>query len=96
MREKNPLINLPYIEVSNRVVTQSNAVYLWIGRKTGLNGSNDEEKEKNAQILFQVFDLRNATVGCAYKQPRDEAYIFIFTNSNAPIRKDCDLRPVMS
>jgi len=56
---KNPLINLPYIIDGERIITQSNACYTYLGRKFHLNGKNEDEITKVEQILNQVMDLRN-------------------------------------
>ncbi len=71
LRAKNPFMNLPWCEYKGNVVTQSNAVMLFIGRVAGLNGSNETEINRNEQTLFQIFDLRNSVVGVAYP-PKDE------------------------
>jgi len=71
LKKKNALINMPYIEDQGKVVTQSNAVLLYIGRKTGLNGKTDDEVCKNEQVMFQCTDLRNSVVELAYP-PRDQ------------------------
>jgi hypothetical protein len=48
---QNSFMNLPYVQLGEKVVTQSNAVYLFVGRKLGLNGRGDEAQIRNHEIL---------------------------------------------
>ena len=67
LRERNPLINLPYIVDKDVVVTQSNACLLYLGRKFDMLGDGSEsELCLCEQLLCEVFDLRNQVVGYAY------------------------------
>ena len=70
--EKNPLINLPWVQYKGEVVTQSNAVLLFIGRVAKLNGSTESEINRNEQILCQTFDLRNKVVDIVYSPTGSE------------------------
>ena len=60
LRERNALINLPYIEHGSDLVAQTNACLAYIGRLTGLNGTTEDEVWRNEQALCEVMDLRNA------------------------------------
>jgi len=71
LKSKNPLINLPYVIDGKHIITQSNACFLYFGRKFNLNGKNEEESIKNDQCLMQVFDMRNDAVRLFYSS-RDE------------------------
>jgi glutathione S-transferase len=47
-------------------VTQSNAVYSFIGKRLNLNGRGDDNQTANDEILCQAKDLRDAVVGMCY------------------------------
>ena len=65
-KEKNALMNLPYVVDGDVTVTQSNACMTYLGRKFNLNGQNDQELTKMEQCLCEVFDLRNNIVKFSY------------------------------
>ena len=52
--ERNALMNLPYVVDGDVVVTQSNACLTHLGRKFGMNGSNETELVRMEQALAQV------------------------------------------
>jgi len=64
--KRNALMNLPYVEDGDVIVTQSNACLMYLGRKLGLAGKNEAELTIVEQCLCQIMDLRNATVAMAY------------------------------
>jgi glutathione S-transferase len=68
LRERNALMNLPYIidEEEDVVVAQSNACFLYLGRKLDMLGDNSKELSLCEQLLCEVMDLRNQLVGYAY------------------------------
>ena len=66
LKEKNALMNLPYIVDGDTVVTQSNACLTYLGRKFKLNGETEHEQTKMEQCLCEIFDLRNNIVRMAY------------------------------
>lgn len=73
LKALNPLINLPYVlerasDGSVVLVTQSNACLLFLGRKFGLNGKNDDEVRRNEQCLCQVMDLRDNLILLSYSK----------------------------
>eukprot|EP01125_Pyxidicula_operculata_P021799 TRINITY_DN8650_c0_g1_i1.p1 TRINITY_DN8650_c0_g1~~TRINITY_DN8650_c0_g1_i1.p1 ORF type:complete len:237 (-),score=48.41 TRINITY_DN8650_c0_g1_i1:20-730(-) len=66
LKEKNALINLPYVQDGETLVTLTNACLLYLGRKFNLNGKDAEEQVKVEQILMQIMDLRNEATGGFY------------------------------
>merc|ERR1712195_307247 len=66
-KEQNGMINLPYVIDNGFVVTQTNAVLMYLGRKFGLIGSTAQQTSIVEQVLCQAMDLRNDTVGTAYR-----------------------------
>ena len=70
-QKTNALANLPIIyDTDGTVVTQSNAVYYYIGAKLGLNGDTPSEASRVDQILCEVMDLRNAAVNVSTRSAR--------------------------
>eukprot|EP00448_Togula_jolla_P018103 CAMPEP_0170590778 /NCGR_PEP_ID=MMETSP0224-20130122/12050_1 /TAXON_ID=285029 /ORGANISM="Togula jolla, Strain CCCM 725" /LENGTH=310 /DNA_ID=CAMNT_0010914595 /DNA_START=46 /DNA_END=979 /DNA_ORIENTATION=+ len=66
LKEKNAMINLPYILDGDRVITQSTACFLYLGRKFKIDGKTEEASCINDQVLCQAYDLRNDVVGHVY------------------------------
>merc|ERR1719401_3367810 len=64
--KKNALINLPYVISGGRVVTQSTAVYSFLGQKLRLNGAGPDAVTANNEVVAQAYDLRNDTVKVMY------------------------------
>jgi glutathione S-transferase len=62
----NPLINLPYIKDGEKVISQSNACLLYLGRKFDMLGNSVEDLEDCEQLLCEIYDLRNRMTGFAY------------------------------
>eukprot|EP00929_Paragymnodinium_shiwhaense_P005740 TRINITY_DN10804_c0_g1_i1.p1 TRINITY_DN10804_c0_g1~~TRINITY_DN10804_c0_g1_i1.p1 ORF type:complete len:251 (-),score=78.63 TRINITY_DN10804_c0_g1_i1:298-1050(-) len=56
LKEHNPLVSLPYVinEKTGQVVSQSHAVYLYLGRLFDLNGKTEEEILANEQVLCHL------------------------------------------
>ena len=52
--KENALMNLPYIQYDDVVVTQSNACLRFLGRKLDLNGKNEKEITNNDQVTISV------------------------------------------
>jgi glutathione S-transferase len=73
LKEKNALMNLPYIVDGDVVVSQTNACFAYLGRKFGLYGSNDTEMIQCEQVLCEVMDLRNNAVKFFYSSGDDLA-----------------------
>lgn len=66
LKEKNPLINLPYVKDGDKLIAQANACFLYLGRKLNMLGSNEEELEACEQLLCEIMDLRNKMTTFAY------------------------------
>lgn len=66
LKEKNPLINLPYVIDGDVVITQTNACMSYLGRKLNLWGTNDVEVSACEQLLCELYDLRGSMTGVAY------------------------------
>lgn len=64
----NPLLTLPYVKNQNNgeVVSQSNAVYLYLGRVFELNGRDAQERTSNEQILFYSHNIALTTIDLVY------------------------------
>ena len=63
LKEKTPIINLPYVNVKDMWVCQSIACSTYIGRKLSMNGKNDDEVSYCEQMLNEV---RLSTCGAVY------------------------------
>lgn len=50
----NPLINPPYVIDGKMIITQSNACFLYLGRKLSMLGKNEEEQSYCEQLLCEV------------------------------------------
>ena len=97
LKNKNSLINLPYIEIANSsssemLITQSNACLSFLGRKFNMCGNNEEDISKCEQLLLETNDLRSVISSFAYthfknKDLENEAAKDVFTrafqNNNA-------------
>ena len=71
LKNKNSLINLPYIELiddndNNIVISQSNACLSYLGRKFNMFGNNEIEETQCEQLLLETHDLRNIITSFAY------------------------------
>ena len=66
LKEKNPLVNLPYIVDGDAVITQTNACLSHLGRKFGLWGCTDMEVSQCEQLLSEIYDLRGEMTRMAY------------------------------
>jgi glutathione S-transferase len=66
LKEKNPLMNLPYIIVGEEVVSQSNACMLALGRKLNMLGSTEAQLSECEQLLCEVMDLRDKIIETSY------------------------------
>jgi hypothetical protein len=66
--EFNALMNLPFlVDVENdRVICQTNAIFLFLGRELNFMGSSKQEQCKCEEILCELMDLRDAMVDFAY------------------------------
>lgn len=66
LKAKNPLMNLPYILDGDRIITQSNACFTYLGRQLNLLGANEDELVECEQLLGEVMDIRNNMVKFVY------------------------------
>ena len=67
LKEKNPMINLPYIVDGDVVITQSNSCLMYLGSKLGIDPADVDSKHfNNLQVLMEIFDLRNAMIALVY------------------------------
>ena len=71
LKNKNSLINLPYIELvddnnNNIVISQSNACLSYLGRKFNMFGNDEIEETQCEQLLLETHDLRNIITSFAY------------------------------
>merc|ERR1712232_1545505 len=62
----NPLANLPYLVDGDVCVCQTNAIFMYLGDRAGLNGNTAAEKMLTVQLLDEVYDLRNRIIELAY------------------------------
>jgi len=62
----NPYFNLPSIIDNDQVICQSNACFLYLGKKLGLDGEGSDTQLKIVQVAMQVTDLRNTFVNMSY------------------------------
>lgn len=72
LRARNALSNLPYVvdhanNGENMLVAQSNAVYMFLGRRLNLLGDGgDADLARCEQLLCELMDLRNNMIKKAY------------------------------
>eukprot|EP00941_MAST-03F_sp_MAST-3F-sp1_P004739 g4739.t1 len=68
LQAKNALMNLPYVDdkATGLTITQSTAVYQYLGRKLNLMGNSEAELVRCEQTLAQAFDLRNELMKFVY------------------------------
>jgi len=85
LKDKNGLMNLPYVVDDDMVVTQSNACMMYLGRKFNLVGGNDKELAAVEMILCEVMDIRNKTTGMAYGDGDLEQHLKVVPGSFAKI-----------
>mmetsp|Transcript_143208 Transcript_143208/g.249771 ORF Transcript_143208/g.249771 Transcript_143208/m.249771 type:complete len:243 (+) Transcript_143208:72-800(+) len=66
IKAKCPIANLPYLIDGDVVVTQSNACFLYLGDRFGLNGKTPAEKLKVLMMVEEIYDLRNKVIDLVY------------------------------
>ena len=66
LKAQNPLINLPYVKVGDVIISQTNACFMFLGRKLNMLGHNEKETSECEQLLCEIFDIRNVMVGLVY------------------------------
>lgn len=72
LKEKNCLVNLPYVKDGDLVITQTNACMSYLGRKFGLWGTTEVEIIHCEQLLCELYDLRGDMTRLAYGASFDE------------------------
>ncbi|ELU05378.1 hypothetical protein CAPTEDRAFT_150487 [Capitella teleta] len=73
--------NLPYLIDGDIKISQSNAVFRYIGRKHNLCGTTDKTRALCDMMADQVMDMRNAAVGHFYGPSSKEEYLAKFLAS---------------
>ena len=66
LKEKNALMNLPYVIDGDIMVTQSNACFAYLGRKLNLWGNSEIENIRCEELLCEIMDIRNSVIDFAY------------------------------
>lgn len=81
--EFNPLMNLPFlVDVENdRVICQTNAIFLFLGRELNFMGSSKQEQSNCEELLCELMDLRDAMVDFAYGTDGSKEKAIICYNS---------------
>eukprot|EP00296_Roombia_truncata_P008428 JP446910.1.p1 GENE.JP446910.1~~JP446910.1.p1 ORF type:complete len:215 (+),score=56.45 JP446910.1:39-683(+) len=64
--------NLPYLIDGDIKISQSGAIFRYIGRKAGLLGKSDMEMAKCDMMLEEAMDIRNRIVGAVYNPKYEE------------------------
>jgi len=67
---KAPLLNLPFVvdHDANRIVSQSNACFSYLGRHCNMMGQNEREQSECEELLCEIYDLRNIMVQFSYSK----------------------------
>jgi glutathione S-transferase len=66
VKAKNPLANLPYLIDGDTTVCQTNACFLYLGDRFGMNGKTPTERLKTTQLIDEIYDLRNTVIDLVY------------------------------
>jgi len=73
IEESNPLANIPYLidHEEKKTIVHFLAICDYLGQKFGLDEKevDSEQRERNAQIAMEVYDLRNNVIRLVYKFP---------------------------
>jgi len=70
LKQQNSMINLPYVIDGETVVTQSNSVLVYLGKRLGID--KEEHFIHNHQALDQTMDLRNDLMKIVYSGKKDQ------------------------
>lgn len=76
-KDKNPLINLPYVIDGDILITQSNACLAYLGRKFDMFGDSPLEHSYCEQLLCECMDIRNSVVSFSYGRSGIDAIVWI-------------------
>mmetsp|Transcript_16496 Transcript_16496/g.23066 ORF Transcript_16496/g.23066 Transcript_16496/m.23066 type:complete len:235 (-) Transcript_16496:251-955(-) len=63
LKERNPLINLPYVDYKAKLVSQTDAIIMYLASELKLDGGQTIDC---IQLLAEVMDLRNSAVRLFY------------------------------
>eukprot|EP01006_Ploeotia_vitrea_P009526 TRINITY_DN2254_c0_g1_i1.p2 TRINITY_DN2254_c0_g1~~TRINITY_DN2254_c0_g1_i1.p2 ORF type:complete len:436 (-),score=89.83 TRINITY_DN2254_c0_g1_i1:1747-3054(-) len=66
LKAREPLMNLPYLVDGDNVVTQTNAIWSYLGRTYNMYGDDETTRSRVDMILCQTMDLRNSFVSICY------------------------------
>ncbi|GMI37815.1 hypothetical protein TeGR_g14371 [Tetraparma gracilis] len=66
LKERNPFINLPYVDDSSCLISQTNACFSYLGRELGLWPSSPSDVIMAETLLCELMDLRNSMTNFAY------------------------------
>jgi len=66
VKKLNPLANLPFLIDGDVCVCQTNAVFLYLGDRCGLNGATASQRLMTVQLLEEIYDLRNRVIELVY------------------------------
>jgi glutathione S-transferase len=87
--EYNPLMNLPFLVdcASDRVISQTNAIFTFLGRELNMVGSNPWKQTVCEELLCEVMDIRNKMVRFAYAAsiPDDKQEAEDLIQKNGPV-----------
>lgn len=71
LKEKHPMINLPYIIDGDVIVSQSTACFLYLGRRLDMLGDTPEQLSQCEELLCEIYDLRNKMTLAVYNKTFD-------------------------
>mmetsp|Transcript_60484 Transcript_60484/g.148399 ORF Transcript_60484/g.148399 Transcript_60484/m.148399 type:complete len:358 (+) Transcript_60484:118-1191(+) len=89
--EYNPLMNLPFLVdlASQRTIVQTDAIFLFLGRKLGMLGSNEVEQSICEQLICETMDLRNNMVRFAYAGTDGDGNVTSYEQDRSDAEKLC-------
>lgn len=85
LKAENALVNLPYIRIGEKgkLITQSTACFLALGRALNMLGETEEDLSDVEQLLCEAMDLRNAIVRVSYSGEVSHLPNFLESTMNA-------------
>ena len=92
--EYNPLMNFPFLVdcANDRVLSQTNAIFTFLGRELNMLGSNAWEQTLCEELLSEVMDVRNKMVRFAYaaSTPTDQHEAETLIQRKGPVASGYD------
>mmetsp|Transcript_60483 Transcript_60483/g.148397 ORF Transcript_60483/g.148397 Transcript_60483/m.148397 type:complete len:376 (+) Transcript_60483:118-1245(+) len=90
--EYNPLMNLPFLVdcANQRIIVQTDAIFLFLGRKLGMLGSNEVEQSICEQLICETMDLRNNMVRFAYAGTDSDGNMTSYEHDKSDAEKLCN------